>query len=381
MDLELPIEAILLQMVSSPKIYEGNLINRGNIMILLTGGPGMGKTELMRKVINFYPKSIFSSCTSSTTIGLIALVDKDEQLGEWVVYPGAIPLCHPNGIAVIDELDKIKPDELSKLNSLMDSLQITVHKASVHQTIPCDVSLLVAMNPKGRTFDYESPESLIEQLELPQDVIDRWDLVLNLDAFKSKEHEEKASRSNMGLTEIDETEYDVDIILKYIALARTLDPKVTYASKLYMFESFKEMIGNRLNTKEAYYSKRLQGVLYRLSVAYARLRLGEEIEEMDILDAKNILMESMKSMGLLKLAGNQLVINEEKLMGITPLSQRKLMEGILTYLGEFEHFLLLSEIEDHFPSSTSREIETALFHLYHNKQIFKPREGQYQLQR
>src|SRR3990167_6336474 len=331
-DLDYIMDVVLLQMVSSPKIYrQGALVNRGNIMVLLAGSPGGGKTQIMRRLSNFFPRSMFATCTSASSIGLTASVQKDERIGEWVVHPGAIPLAHPSGFSAIDELDKIEKDDLSKLNSMMDSLKITIHKANVHQDIPADVSLFCGMNPKYKAWSLD--ERKIDQLLLPKDFMDRFDLLIDVNYFQKKNHQEAVVSSILDSYLVkaeDEQELNKKELLKFFVYARKLTPKLSEISNQYISKHFSDLLSGQ--SEKTSYSARLLSNFIRLCMAQTRLRLSEEIDIGDVLAAKDILLTSFKSMDLVVMASGQLKINTEEINDITKKSDSEVKKAIMKLL-------------------------------------------------
>jgi len=380
-DLDIVLEACILQMVSAPKEFDKILKDRGNIMIVLAGSPGTGKSIILRMVNGFFPRSVYAPCTSTSAIGLIAAVEKDERIGDWAVYPGAIPLSHPNGISVVDEMDKINKDDMSKLNTLMDTLRVDIHKASIHQTILADVSLLCAMNPMYRKFEKESDKSFIDQLNVPKDFLDRFDLVFNLDSFKNKDHEERVLDSTYKLVEKEEIgSISKEIAIKYIAYARNIVPIVTTPARQEMKEVFKNIIGTRVSSDEAYYSKRINSILYRLSRAYARLRLSDEVTSVDIFSARDLILSAFKSMGLVNTIKGQQTINEEKVESMTPKSDIKVSESIIRIIKDFKgNPVHINEIYARLDKVDPREVDKMLDKLRRNGDIYEPINKQFKL--
>ncbi len=126
-------ESIVLQLFGGVRhtLPDGSTI-RGNIHILLTGDPGVGKTQFLKLVSRVVPRSKYVSGSGVTGAGLTASVIKNELLGSWVLEAGALILCN-KGLIAIDEFDKMSKDD-----------QIAMHEAtsveSYHGDTPITLS-------------------------------------------------------------------------------------------------------------------------------------------------------------------------------------------------------------------------------------------------
>lgn len=293
-------DAIILQMASSPKRYVGSILkNRGNLMILLVGSPGKGKSQVLKKAAAFFPNSRYVTGSGASGIGLTAAVSTDERIGQTVLTPGAIPLCHPEGTCSIDELDKISKDDLTKLNTQMDSLIIPIDKHNIHRILPADVSILSAMNPKYGTFDMAIP--LWEQINLKKDFLDRFDLIFNVDYFVKKEDIVKLTKKNLEAyipEEEIESHITPEFIVKFFAYCRTINPRVDYGVTDHIEREYYSLVNGHREEDGAYFSVRLQDTLIRLASASARLRLSETIDDVDVKEAIDLLKHAFISLGV-----------------------------------------------------------------------------------
>lgn len=125
-------KALVLQMVGGvKKMRAWKVFSRNRTNILLVGDPGVAKTLLGKCVLERMPKSVYISGDATTKAGLIGIVDKDPLLNTWCVKVGSLSKAN-DSIAIIDELDKLKPEDRESLHTPMESGEIILNKADVH---------------------------------------------------------------------------------------------------------------------------------------------------------------------------------------------------------------------------------------------------------
>lgn len=339
-------DACILQMAGSIKTYSsGVLKNRGNLMFLLVGSPGKGKSQLLKRVAKFWPQSRYATGSGSSAIGLTATVSKDDHIGEFVLTPGTVALCHAGGIACIDEIDKISKDDLTKMNTMMDSLVIPIDKANIHRKLPADVSILAAMNPKYGTFDLHDP--LLEQINLKKDFMDRFDLIFNIDYFNSDATNEKALKKSLDsyLFSEDDSMVSRELAIKYLVECRKVNPKLGHAQLEQIEKDFKELIGVRIGSTEAYFSLRLLHSLISLVLAHARIRLSQTVDMLDIKSAVEMTRASFQSLGLIH-DGKLDVFKTERVVSQSVRNKAKEMIAMLKSLGGDKKAIPIVELED-----------------------------------
>ncbi len=167
-------EAITLQMFGGVKKDFAKQSLRGNIHVLLVGDPSTGKSQLLKYADILAPKSIYVAGKSASGAGLTVTAVKDEfGDGGWTLKAGAVVLAS-GGMAMIDEFDKMLPEDRSALHEAMAQGTVSVSKAGLYTKFKADTSILAAANPKYNRFDrYKNP---IEQIDLPFSLISRFDL-------------------------------------------------------------------------------------------------------------------------------------------------------------------------------------------------------------
>jgi replicative DNA helicase Mcm len=114
-------EAIALQLFGGvEKRHSDGVRVRGDIHCLIVGDPGTAKSQLLRYVADVAPRGIYTSGKGATAAGLTAAAVKDDFAGgRWVLEAGMLVLAD-GGMAIIDELDKMSPEDRSAMHEALE---------------------------------------------------------------------------------------------------------------------------------------------------------------------------------------------------------------------------------------------------------------------
>lgn len=318
--------AIMLQLFGGyTKHLPDNSRIRGDLHILLIGDPGTGKSQLLQYIRNIAPRSVYASGKGSSTAGLTAAaVQVDMGDGsEWTLEAGTLVLAD-KGIAAIDELDKMSPEDRSALHEGLEQQEITVSKAGINATLKSRCALLGAANPKYGRFDQY--QSLPEQIDLDPALISRFDLIFTItdqpdpeedrdlaqhiinSNFAGQLNTKKASGTETTITDDDVNEHidtvdpeiDPDFFRKYIAYAKqTCFPELTKEARDHIEDFYVDL---RLNGTDEdapvpVTARKLEG-LVRLAEASARVRLSNEATIEDAKRATTLAQSSLEDIGI-----------------------------------------------------------------------------------
>ena len=315
--------AIALQLFGGvPKRLPDGTEIRGDIHILLVGDPGVAKSQLLRYVHRIAPRSVYTTGKGTTTAGLTATAVRDEVDGRWTLEAGALVLAD-KGIALVDEIDKMRNEDRSALHEAMEQQTISVAKAGINATLKARCALLGAANPKYGRFDKYTP--IAEQIDLSPTLLSRFDLIFVMtddpdeerDAALAKHiletHElgEKLAKfKNVVASGLSKEALEVEsekvkpliepeLLRKYIAYAkRTVFPVLTEEAKQKIIEFYLSMRGRIKENSPVPITARQLEALIRLAEASARIRLSDKITAEDVERVIRITKRSLEQIAI-----------------------------------------------------------------------------------
>lgn len=309
-------EAIALQLFSGvPKTLPDGSHIRGDIHILLVGDPGIAKSQLLRYVIQLAPRGIYTSGKSSTSAGLTATAIKDEfGDGRWTLEAGALVLAD-QGIAAVDEMDKMRAEDRSSLHEAMEQQTISVAKAGIMANLKSRCALLGAANPRYGRFD--PYESIAEQINMQPTLLSRFDLIFVLtdvpnevgDTDIAKHILQSHFAGELAASGLPDEEVEaassiispaieVELLRKFIGYAKRINPILTEEAKQQFVDYY---VGLRKQGGEGSpipITARQLEALVRLAEASARTRLSKWVTFDDAKRVIQIVEACLKEVGV-----------------------------------------------------------------------------------
>ncbi len=291
-------EALLLLAVGSPQVVlpDGQTL-RGDINILLVGDPGTAKSEFLKYVSRLAPRALYTSGRGSTAAGLTAAVVKEAN-GMMMLEAGAVVLAD-QGIACIDEFDKMKPEDRSVLHEVMEQQTVSVAKGGIVATLNARTSILAAANPTlGR---YDPYKNLYENVNLPIPLLNRFDLIYVVRDVPDKEGDEKLAEHILELRR--KSSYavappvDFNLLRKYIEYTKRVNPTLSEGASKKIKEFYLQMRSLSQEGTIAITARQLE-TLIRLTLARARLLLKPVADEEDAERAIALVRKMLETVGL-----------------------------------------------------------------------------------
>lgn len=303
--------AIALQLFGgvAKKLPDGTEI-RGDIHILLVGDPGVAKSQLLKFVHRIAPRSIYTTGKGTTTAGLTATAVRDEIDGRWTLEAGALVLAD-KGIALVDEIDKMRKEDRSALHEALEQQTISVAKAGINAILKARCALLAAANPKYGRFDRFSP--VAEQIELSPTLLSRFDLIFVLTDEPEIEKDKRLAEHILSIHQLGETleklksiseetkhrianvtpEIDPELFRKYIAYAKNFFPVLSEEAKKRIEDYYISLRSKAKENSPVPITARQLESIVRLAEASARVRLSELVTPEDVDRVTKIMERSL----------------------------------------------------------------------------------------
>eukprot|EP00040_Diaphanoeca_grandis_P035057 m.219437 g.219437 ORF g.219437 m.219437 type:complete len:890 (+) comp33293_c2_seq1:243-2912(+) len=309
---------------------------RGDINVLMVGDPSCGKSQMLRFIQNIAPHCLTTTGRGSSGVGLTAAVTTDQDTGERRLEAGAMVLAD-RGIVCIDEFDKMSDLDRVAIHEVMEQQTVTISKAGIHTSLNARCSVLAAANPVyGRYDPYQTP---MENIGLPDSLLSRFDLLFimldkmepeidrhlaghvlrshcfrrtgepdgqalsrdtSADVIVAEDPEDGDVREtavfashNVSLrgkrTRKTPKYLDLDFCKKYILYCKAkCHPVLTSEAASYIAERYAQLRSKETDSKSLPVTARTLECMIRLSTAYAKCRLSDDVEKSDAEDALNL---------------------------------------------------------------------------------------------
>jgi len=272
---------------------------RGDMNMLLVGDPGTAKSQLLQYVSRIAPRGLYTSGRGTTAAGLTAAVLRERD-GGMTLEAGALVLAD-KGVACIDEIDKMRPEDRVAIHEAMEQHTVSVAKGGIVATLNARTAVLAAANPAlGR---YNAYETVTNNIALPVTILSRFDLIFVLKDVPEKELDAKMSEHILGLhrrgTVPIEVPIPADLLRKYVSYAKNIKPILADEAlqRLKDFYLAMRAASETEGTPIAITARQLES-LVRIAEARARIAFRKEILAEDAEASVAIMQRSLEEVGI-----------------------------------------------------------------------------------
>jgi replicative DNA helicase Mcm len=351
---------------------------RGEMNILLVGDPGTAKSQLLQYVGRIAPRGLYTSGRGTTAAGLTAAVLR-EKGGGMSLEAGALVLAD-KGVACIDEIDKMRPEDRVAIHEAMEQHTVSVAKGGIVATLNARTAILAAANPAlGR---YDAYRNVAENITLPVTILSRFDLIFVLKDVPEKELDAKMSEHilelHRGGIATTESQIAPELLRKYISYAKNVKPVLTKEAMERLRNFYLEMRASGTEGAPIAITARQLESLVRLAEARARVALKREITAEDAEAAIAIARRSLEEVGI-DMTSHMMDI--DTIMTGKPKSLRDKLKAVLDTIldmsketGMVEKKALLETLDVKYKIAPA-EVERLLGQMLKEGTVYSPREG------
>ena len=335
-------EAVLYLLFGGvPKRLPDGVMIRSEINVLLVGDPGTAKSQLLQYVSRIAPRGLYTSGRGTTAAGLTAAVVR-EKSGGMVLEAGALVLAD-KGIACIDEIDKMRPEDRVAIHEALEQHTVSVAKGGIVATLNARAAVLAAANPSlGR---YDPYRNITDNINLPVTLLSRFDLLFIMKDVPEPDADGRMSDHILTLHRLkappEEPPMLPELLRKYIAYAKRIEPVLTEEAVAEIRQYYLKMrsLSGSTESPVAITPRQLEA-LVRLAEARARSFLRDRVEVEDARTIIRLMTLSLQDVGIDTTTGK---IDIDVIMTGKPKSLRDKMQVVLSTFVDLEKQLGIVE--------------------------------------
>ncbi len=295
-------EALILVMIGSDShvLPDGSKV-RGDINIFLVGDPGTAKSKMGEAVYRIAPRAFYTSGRGSSGVGLTASTIQDKTTGAYMLEPG-ITVLADQGLAVIDEFDKMKPEDRSALHEVMEQQTVSIARGGINATLNARASIVAIANPVYGQYDpFKNLTDNIPSIPIP--LLTRFDMIFVVRDIPNAEKDRKIARHiisthNKDSSHLPKNSLDMETFSKYLRHAKQKHPKLSKEAEEKIIDYYIKMRNTDDETSGYTITPRQLEGLIRLTNARAKFLLKDIADEYDAERAIYILEEMFKTSGV-----------------------------------------------------------------------------------
>jgi len=317
----------------------------------------------------------------------IGAVVKDELIGGWTFEAGDLALAN-DGQCMIDEMDKLPPEDRDALHQPMSQLKIDISKGNVHTTLLARTTIIAGANPKHGRFN--NHDSIYNQLNFVDTLMNRFDLPFVLKQGLSEQdmqQEEKKAITQLSRSNLVITEGEMDFMKKTFAYLSRITPVMDAMIADYIARMYLSLLKKGVTSEQKHIpiSQRQVSTIAKLAEARAKILRGHlekdwkiKVEKEDVDYAMDLLHYCMKDVAYDAETGK---LDVDILTIGSSSSERAKMsllkEELIRLKGNFKNFIPHEEVAKYAYKENISEtkLEDFLDKLKSSGDIFYPRGG------
>jgi replicative DNA helicase Mcm len=373
-------EAVLYLLFGGvPKRLPDGVMIRGETNVLLVGDPGTAKSQLLQYVSRIAPRGLYTSGRGTTAAGLTAAVVR-EKSGGMVLEAGALVLAD-KGIACIDEMDKMRPEDRVAIHEALEQHTVSVAKGGIVATLNARAAVLAAANPSlGR---YDPYRNITDNINLPVTLLSRFDLLFIMKDTPDPDGDSRMSEHILALHRLkappEAPPMQPELLRKYIAYAKRVEPVLTEEAVNGIRQYYLKMrsLSGSTESPVAITPRQLEA-LVRLAEARARSFLRDKVEGEDAHAIIRLMTLSLQDVGIDTTTGK---IDIDVIMTGKPKSLRDKMQVVLSTFADLEKQLgiveepTLYQALSHKPDIPDDEARRLVEQLVREGILYAPKPG------
>ncbi len=348
-------EAVLYLLFGGvPKRLPDGVVIRSEVNVLLVGDPGVAKSQLLQYVSRTAPRGLYTSGRGTTAAGLTAAVVR-EKSGGMVLEAGALVLAD-KGVACIDEIDKMRPEDRVAIHEALEQHTVSVAKGGIVATLNARAAVLAAANPAlGR---YDPYRNITDNINLPVTLLSRFDLLFIMKDVPEPDSDSRMSDHILTLHRLKTTPEEPpllpDLLRKYIAYAKRVEPALSEDAVSAIRQYYLKMRSLSGSTESpVVITPRQLEALVRLAEARARSFLRDRVEAEDAQAIIRLMTLSLQDVGIDTTTGK---MDIDVIMTGKPKSLRDKMQVVLSTFADLEKQLGIVEDSTLF-QALSRKVD------------------------
>ena len=231
---------------------------------LVLGDPGSSKT-LARDILVTNLGQITPIGANATKSGLVCNLATGEL--------GALAVSDKK-VVIVDEFDKINPNDLEYCYELMSNGRCSVHSARVHRDIVSHFILIAFGNPKSEVFNNAMP---LEDIGMERTLLSRFAFIVKTENLTTDEKKNLFKSRFLGESKLSEHSQLFD---QWLKLARTQSPRMRASNtKIDIFIKEAVKIVDLHATTPLRRDLRMGDYLRRIAMAFARAEFVDVTDE------------------------------------------------------------------------------------------------------